>query len=546
MPDILLVQPPIRDFYLTAKRTLPYGLSCIAASLQEYGFSVEIMDALATAKSKVIRWPKEMAFLSDYYGNEDASPFGLFHHFRHFGYSFEHIATAARSSGAFLIGISSLFTAYSAEAMETAGEIKRFLPSCKIVMGGHHPTALPEAVLDCHSVDFIIQGEGEMAMPLLAKAVKQGYGENHLKSIPGLGFRLKNGGLHIGKPAFTAHLDNAPQPAFDLINHSFYKRKNKGAMVITASRGCPMTCSYCSFGAGSSAPYRKRGIDRIIEEIAYGVARHQVGFIDFEDENLSLDKSWFIGLLNKIESRFRGADIELRAMNGLYPPALDEEIICAMRSAGFKTLNLSLGSTIPAQLRRFKRPDVSRAFEQGLLWAEKYAMDAVGYIIAGAPEQNPGDALADLIYMADKRVLTGLSVFYPSPGSLDYEKCMNEGILPQTASLMRSSAFPVAHTTSRIESATLLRLARILNFLKALIDKNVPLPTPETFNPQSLTELAGDRQTAGIKLIQWFLADGKIRGITRNSEIYEHNTAVALTQKFLEKLDLNKLKGCRN
>ena len=38
MVDVLLIQPPIHDFYLTAKRTIPYGLACIAAGLIETGF----------------------------------------------------------------------------------------------------------------------------------------------------------------------------------------------------------------------------------------------------------------------------------------------------------------------------------------------------------------------------------------------------------------------------------------------------------------------------------------------------------------------------
>ena len=57
MVDVLLIQPPIRDFYLTAKRTIPYGLSCLAASLMEDGFSVRIFDALAASKSRVIDIP---------------------------------------------------------------------------------------------------------------------------------------------------------------------------------------------------------------------------------------------------------------------------------------------------------------------------------------------------------------------------------------------------------------------------------------------------------------------------------------------------------
>jgi hypothetical protein len=54
VPDILLVQPPVEDFYLTRKRTLPYGLAAIAGSLRSRGYDVEIFDALATDKTRMI------------------------------------------------------------------------------------------------------------------------------------------------------------------------------------------------------------------------------------------------------------------------------------------------------------------------------------------------------------------------------------------------------------------------------------------------------------------------------------------------------------
>ena len=73
MPDILLIQPPIRDFYLTAKRTIPYGLACIASTLIKNGFSVEILDALATSKSRACELPPEMDYLRRYYPRPDRS-----------------------------------------------------------------------------------------------------------------------------------------------------------------------------------------------------------------------------------------------------------------------------------------------------------------------------------------------------------------------------------------------------------------------------------------------------------------------------------------
>ena len=155
MPEILLIQPPIRDFYLTAKRTIPYGIACIASVLLKKGFSVQIFDALATSRSRIINMPAKMDYLADYYGKPDTSPFSLFHHFKHFGYSFEHIGKIAKDSDAFLVGISALFTPYIEEALKTAETIRRFHRKCKIVLGGHHPTVLPAHVIESHAVDFI-------------------------------------------------------------------------------------------------------------------------------------------------------------------------------------------------------------------------------------------------------------------------------------------------------------------------------------------------------------------------------------------------------
>ncbi len=204
MTDILLIQPPIRDFYLTVKRTIPYGLSCLAAALMEDGFSVRILDALATSKSRIIDVPGEMAYVQKYFANTDRSPFALFHHYRHFGYSFDYIGKLVRESNAFLVGISSLFTPYEREALKTAEIVKSNLPSCKIVMGGHHPTAMPEEVLESPAVDFVIRGEGEVSMVKLARAIKHG---GTYADIPGLAYQKPNQELHISGPAVIAGPD---------------------------------------------------------------------------------------------------------------------------------------------------------------------------------------------------------------------------------------------------------------------------------------------------------------------------------------------------
>jgi anaerobic magnesium-protoporphyrin IX monomethyl ester cyclase len=540
LTDILLIQPPVRDFYLTAKRTIPYGLACIAGVLRKEGVSVKIIDGLSTSRSRIVELPKEMEYLRQFYGRPDRSPFGLFHYYRHFGYSFEHIGRAAGDSGAFLVGISALFTPYFQEVLKVAEFVKRFHPACHIVVGGHHPTVFPDHALEHRAIDFAIRGEGEVSMPLLFKALKTG---GDLSTIPGIVFRKKDGTLHINEPALATDLDGFPQPALDLVHNNFYQRRHKKSAVITASRGCPLKCTYCSLGADSPFPYRLRSVKSVMDEIETAVTRYDVRFIDFEDENLSFDKKWFHRLLNAIHHRFNGYGLEFRAMNGLLPAALDDTMIRDMQMAGFKTLNLSLGSTSSKQLRRFNRPDVRNAFDRALKSAEKYNMTAVGYVIAGAPDQSAEESVDDLIYLSSRRVLAGISIFYPAPGSRDYERCRALNILPDTFSRMRSSALPISHTTSMKEAVTLLRLGRILNFMKFLSDTETS--QTESVLPHTGGTQRDARAEVGKKLLNLFLDDGKIRGETPEGEIFEHDISLQLARRFVSRLKGIRIRGTR-
>ncbi len=538
--DIQLIQPPIRDFYLTAKRTIPYGLASIAAGLIEAGFSVQILDALATAKSRVVDLPQELAYLRAFYGRPDQSPFSLFHHFKHFGYSFDTIGQQVKRAQPFLVGISSLFSAYSQEAIKTAQIIKKNHPDCKIVIGGHHATALPERVMESSAVDFVLRGEGELTMVRLAKTLHR---ETGYEDIPGLVYRKPDRSLHVGETVSVSDPDDLPLPATQLINQRYYHRNKKAGAVVVASRGCPLKCTYCSMGTSSPFSYRRRSVASVIREIEIAVHQHHAGFIDFEDENLSLDRNWFLRLLEEITRRFEGKQLELRAMNGLLPSSLDEPVVAAMQAAGFRTLNLSLGTTSKWQQKRFERPDLRRGFENALDLARAYNLEAVGYIIVGAPFQKSVDSLTDLLYLAARRVLAGTSVFYPSPGSKDYRLCASLGLLPQDFYGMRSSALPLSHSTTRKQSVTLLRLSRIINFMKSLVDSGLPLPRPVPATGTITTSI--DRREVGRRLLQFFLYDGIIRGVSPDGEVFEHEIDLELSKKFLAGLKSIKINGCR-
>ena len=209
-----------------------------------------------------------------------------------------------------------------------------------------------------------------------------------------------------------------------------------------------------------------------------------------------------------------------------------------MKNAGFKILNLSLGSTSKKQLKNFRRHDVRASFEKALLLAQKHDLESVSYIIAGAPGQSAQSSLKDLLYLAQKNTLIGLSIYYPAPGSLDYKLCKDKNILPEHFSLMRSSALPLNDTTSRIQAVTLLRLARIVNFIKSLKKSNDTISAPEPVPDFFLDDIveSTDRLEISKKLLQYFLYDGKIRGVNSDGKIYSHIIDIDLTLQFIKQL----------
>jgi len=540
--DILLIQPPIQDFYLTAKRTLPYGLITIAAVLQDKGYRVAILDGLARGKSRPAPLPPELGYLEALYASADLSPFGLFHQYRHYGYALTTIAEKASRSGAFLIGIASLFSAYEDMALECARSVKSMCPDARIVLGGHHPTQFPDRVLDHPAVDFVLRGDGEAGLPVLADRLRE---KGPLASVPGIAYDRKNGERCIRAPAYVDYLDQLPTPATELVKTRYYRRMGGDTLVIAASRGCPMHCSYCCMGAHTGIPYRRRSVNHVMQEIRHAARGRHIGLIDFEDENLSMDRGWFERLLTEIILFFGDRPPELRAMNGIYPPTLNRNLIARMRKAGFRELNLSLGSCDKDQTRRFRRPYVRDAFDRVLAWAEELDLSAVGYIIAGAPDQDPHSSIRDLLFLASRRVLVGLSIYYPAPASWDFAYCHKTGMLPSSPLCWRSTALSLDRMTRCNASLTLLRLSRLLNFMKQCMDKDGFLPPPEPF-PNHKPVIAPNRHEMGRQLLGWFLEDGIIRGLGQHGEIVNHITDNQLTQSFLEGLREISIRGARS
>ena len=473
---ILLIQPPIQDFYQTSIRTQPIGLAYLAASLQIHGHEVVILDCQIKEK-KSIPIPSEFSYLRDFYPFNDRSPFKLYTGYFHFGMGWDEIKEKIKESNADVFGISSSFTPYHGEALEIAKIIKEWDKQKIVVMGGAHVSCDPENVLKSPFVDYVVLGEGEIRFPLLIEQIGNGKGKN-IEKIDGIGYRKvgttrnRDGEIQINPlQTFIQDLNSLPYPARELLDLDQYKmRKRRSTMIIT-SRGCPHGCAYCSAHLVMGKSFRTRPPEAIIKEMMECRDRYGIQIFDIEDDNFTFDQERAKRLMSLVIENFGERGIELSAMNGVSFVSLDGVLLKLMKKAGFKTINLSYVSISPITKEKMRRPKTTTEFDKILEKAEQVGLNVIAYAILGMPGQTIEEMVDTLIYLMGKKVLTGPSVYYPTPGTPLFERCKKESILPPHLCQWRSSAFPIeTKEFTRIDLLTLFRLARVINFIKGKMD----------------------------------------------------------------------------
>ena len=139
----------------------------------------------------------------------------------------------------------------------------RKMMDTKIVVGGHHVSALPNESLNDLNVDYVVIGDGEKALIDIVN-----------NTVPK--------GIIVGDKADINH-DYSINYGF--INFNKYNRhiNDLRAMTVMASRGCPYNCHFCAKLPGK---FRYREANLVLQDIKYLRDTFDIHAIHFHDDNL--------------------------------------------------------------------------------------------------------------------------------------------------------------------------------------------------------------------------------------------------------------------
>ncbi|GAK58697.1 Fe-S oxidoreductase [Candidatus Vecturithrix granuli] len=490
---LLLLQPPVQDFYNTAIRLQPIGLCYLKATVQKFlpEFQVVVKDYHQGWGRHTLPLPKELAYLKDYYAYPDKSPFSSFYQYYHFGASFEAIAEDVAAEQPDLIGISSLFSPYFREVMRCAEAIKQRW-NAPIILGGAHVSVEPERMLRHECIDFVIRGEGERPLVEFLRAWMQ---QSDYDKVPNLGFK-RHAKLILNPLAPNYAIDDLPVPDFSDFPANRYLFEQRPLSFVITSRGCPHRCAFCSVHLTFGYRYRRRSNEAILHELQQ---RYHAGYrvFDFEDDNLTFDRQAMLELCEKIIANFPPGDLQFLAMNGLSYHSLDVELLHKMKLAGFTHLNLSLVSANQSIRNQTRRPHSLEHYFTVVHEAAQLGFQIVSYQILGLPDESLDSMIATLVLNAQLPVLLGASIFYLTPGS---------PLAQEFPPLTETDVFKARLTAMSIETPhikrddlfTLFVTTRILNFFKGLELPEKSMPLAEVLHD---AEQQGGRTTLGVTIL---------------------------------------------
>jgi radical SAM superfamily enzyme YgiQ (UPF0313 family) len=455
---LVLVQPPIEDFYDTDVRLQSIGLAYLAGAVRDHlpDVRVEILDFHHGWGRRSLPLPKELSYLREYYPHHDESPFSTFHHYYRFGASDADMIRVLREKDPDVVGISSLFTPYYREALAVARLAKKHTRA-RVVMGGSHVSADPHSVLREPAVDFVVTGEGETAIVSLLRALAGG-------ATPPRWFNAES--------EEDAPLDELPLPDLSSLRPESYRYGARGALgrrpmtFLVTSRSCPHRCSFCSVHTTFGTRYRRVSVPRVLDEMKL---RYREGYrvFDFEDDNLTYYKDEMKELCRRIAEAFPKGDVELVAMNGISYLSLDPELLQLMKAAGFSRLNLALVSSDASVLETTKRPHTVSKYLEVVKEAHRLGFAITSYQILGLPFEPLESMVQTLVFQARLPVLLGASPFYLTPGSPIERKL---GVTLTEGDYFRARLTAMAWEGgdfTREDLYTLFVTTRILNFLKS-------------------------------------------------------------------------------
>jgi anaerobic magnesium-protoporphyrin IX monomethyl ester cyclase len=322
-----------------------------------------------------------------------------------------------------IIGITLVSVSYKA-VKDLCKRIRALEWNPKIILGGPHPTALPNETLKEFDSDAIVIGEGELTILEIATNLRAGKGL--FKEVLGVAYKDNNNVIFNAPRPVNQNIDALPYPDHSMLpNPLLYKRRTKytPAVPLLTSRGCPYMCTFCSRGVYKNK-MTFRSPENVLGEIEYLVNHFGFRQIDMIDDNFLANKARAVEILQKIIDRKYNIAINLQ--NGIRVDTIDPEMLKLMKRAGVYRAALGVESGDENILKRVKKGINLESVKRAAKMTKEAGIRVDCFFMIGLPGDNATSMQKTIDFAKELKPNTAnFSMTIPFPGTELYDEIKN-------------------------------------------------------------------------------------------------------------------------
>jgi radical SAM superfamily enzyme YgiQ (UPF0313 family) len=269
----------------------------------------------------------------------------------------------------------------------------------KVVLGGIHPTILPEEAA-AHA-DAVVLGEAEALWPRLLEDFRAG--------------RMQR----FYRPNGVVDMNQSPTPRREIFQA--HSRKYIPMDVVQTTRGCPFLCDFCTVHSTYGSRFRSREVERVLAEVQ-GLARWGVLFAD---DNVIGNAAYFRELFRAL-APLKVNWVGEASLAGLE----DEENLKILEKSGCKALFIGFESLSPDLKTVGKVQNRPERYGEVIRRLHDHGVIVYGAFMFGFDFDDPSVFERTVEFaVANKIIMAQFAMLTPYPGTRFYSRLQAEGRL---------------------------------------------------------------------------------------------------------------------
>jgi len=378
--------------FASTEATAPLGLLAVATPLLRAGYDVTLIDSTITPNYK----QRVLEQVSD----------------------------------AICLGISLVTGPMIRETVEIARAVKAWRPEFPVILGGWHPSLLPQQTLEADFVDVVIGGQGENSMLEVVQHLEE---RAALDGVAGVGFK-RDGSLVMNPERPLRPLVSMPPKAYHLADFDAYERLcGRRWAMYTSSLACPFNCSYCTNAGVYGRQWNGLPAEQVVEETFDLSTRYGLEMLWIVDDNFLVDLERALNIAEGLVRVGAGFRWSIQATTNLTARLTVEELRL-LRRAGLHQICQGVDSASPKILQLMNK--TFQDFDSIYLSAERCVGAGIRpsfNIIFAYPGEDNQDRRQTVAFILDVcRRFPGAefwtNIFTPYPGSPIMQHAQESGI----------------------------------------------------------------------------------------------------------------------